>query len=479
MAGVGLRVVAAGAAVLATGLFAASRVSVEAASRAQAAMDAEDYAAATAAYQTLRAYQPWEDRWLAGGIEAEMRAGASDAAERDLIALSERRPLTDGERLWRAAIYVGQGRLDEALAVYETERAGGLATDPVSIGALEALASAYWERETWGQARLTLEGLAATGSISPLWRYRLGLLQALAAVEDRSLVDPAVQTLATVAQERAEGIPRPVVLLQVLDSLNDDPADLGYTRIGVALLNMRENRLAEVALARAVAYSPAYPEATAYLALARARQGKDALGAAEQAAALAPDSPVVHYLAGLVWKEVNRPYYARRHFEAAWLLDPTNPAFAVEIASTHRLEDQNGLAEAWMEEAVQRGNDAFEWRLRLAQFYIDEEYRVEEVGLPLAEQLAAEQPDNAEAHATLGWGYFGLGMLPEAFVEMDRALELNPNLARARAHMGALLESQGRVSEAIDSYARALQLDPDGPFGAFADRALERISGGS
>jgi protein O-GlcNAc transferase len=301
-------------------------------------------------------------------------------------------------------------------------------------------------------------------------------LQALGAVEDHGLVDSATQTLAVVAQEREPGIPRPVTLLQVLDGLASDPVDLGYTKIGVALLNMGEDRLAEAALTRALGFSPAYPEATAYLALALARQDKDALGAAEQAVALAPDSPVVQYLAGLVWKEVNRPFYARRHFEAAWKLDPTNPAFAVEIASTHRLEDQDGLAEAWMEEAVKQGNDAYSWRLRLAQFYIDEEYKVEEAGLPLAETLVAEQPDDAEAHATLAWGYFVTGDVQKAFEEMDRALELNPNLARARAHYGALLESQGRLAEAIDNYARALQLDPDGPFGAFAERALERIS---
>lgn len=474
--GVALRLLAAGSAVLAASLMASSTVLTEAASRAETALSQQDYAAAMAAFQTAAAYQPWAERWLVAHLRTALLAGDMDAAARDLSALEARRPLSGGERLWWAAIYAGQGRIDEARAVVEAERAAGFATDAAGVEALAALADTYWSQGDWARARLTLSDLAGTGQIAPPDRYRLGLVQALGAVEDHGLIDPATRTLTVVAQERAPGLPRPVALLQVLEGLASNPVDLGYVRIGVALLNTGENRLAEAALSRALGFRPAYPEATAYLALARARQGKEALGAAEQAVALAPDSPVVQYLAGLVWKEAGRPYYARRHLEAAWSLDPTNPAFAVEIASTHRLEDHNALAEAWLEEAVKQGNDAYEWRLRLAQFYVDEEYKVEEAGLPLAEALAAEQPDDAEAHATLGWAYFVTGDVEAAFVEMDRALALNPNLPRAVVHYGALLESQGRLSEAIDNYARALQLDPDGPFGAFAERALERIS---
>lgn len=301
--------------------------------------------------------------------------------------------------------------------------------------------------------------------------YHLGVQQAL---------DDPQQAIITLTQAAALNPDRAAQIAALLEALNARAADapeLFYLKLGVAYLRLDEIALAEIALERAVAINPAYGEATAYLAYVRARLGKPALGAAQQALALDPTNPTVYYLVGLTWKQIGRPLEARLAFERGYELDPTNPAFPIEIAEVHRAERQYALAELWMKEAVRLAPQDFRLRLLLAQFYVDSEYRVAEEGLALAQALAAEQPESAEAHATLGWAYFLVGEVGRAFEEMDRALVLDPSLPRANAHMGALLESQGRLDEAMTYYERAQALDPSGPFGALAARALERIAG--
>ncbi|HQA68979.1 MAG TPA: tetratricopeptide repeat protein, partial [Aggregatilineales bacterium] len=115
------------------------------------------------------------------------------------------------------------------------------------------------------------------------------------------------------------------------------------------------------------------------------------------------------------------------------------------------------------------------FRRLLAEFYVDEGYRVGDQGLPLLMTLAEQAPGDAEIRAALGWAHFLVGDVEAAFTHVDEALQLDENSVRANAHKAALLDSQGRLDEAAVYYRRALELDPDGPFGALARRALERI----
>ncbi|MEJ2149172.1 MAG: tetratricopeptide repeat protein [Chloroflexota bacterium] len=191
--------------------------------------------------------------------------------------------------------------------------------------------------------------------------------------------------------------------------------------------------------------------------------------------AVDPESPTVLTLAGLTYKQLGRIYDARAIFEQAYELDPTNPVLAVEIAATHRADLGYQWAELWMKEAVRLAPNDPRIKLLLAQFYVDEEYEVAESGLPLAQEVAVSMPDNAAAHDTLGWAYFLLGDLDNASQELTLALRLDPGLAKAHTHMGALLEAQGETNEALGHYQEALALDKGGPAGNLADRAIDRL----
>ena len=74
----------------------------------------------------------------------------------------------------------------------------------------------------------------------------------------------------------------------------------------------------------------------------------------------------------------------------------------------------------------------------------------------------------AEAHSALAmlktWGEWDWPSAERAF---ERALELNPNYAEARAYYSHLLNMVGRPDEAMSQIERALELDPFNPFYQF------------
>jgi tetratricopeptide (TPR) repeat protein len=434
--------------------------------RAEQALADGDYATAAEDYRLAIAYQPWVTAHRVAVAEAELLAGQSAAAARDLEYLAATQGLSAEQMLWLGAAYAGLGRDNDALRAWEQARAGGAA----NAESLATLAEVYLAREEWSRARETLQALAVLSPDDAELLYRLGLLQAL---EER---EAAIGNLERAAELDASLADKATHMRQTLADLqaDDDPA---YTpaQLGLGYMEVEEWALAEEAFSRAVVLNPAYGEAVAYLGYTRGMMGASPLPAMQQALALSPDSPIVHYLAGLTWKQLGRWSQARAEFESAYDLDPQNPAIAVEIAGTHRAENQPQWAEIWLQEALRLAPGDSRFEMLLVQFYVDDEYRVEEVGLPMARRMVREQPENAEAHDALGWARFLLGDVDAADRELARALALDPELARAYYHIGTLREYQSRPQDAIEAYRQAARLDPDGAFGGRAVRALKRL----
>lgn len=463
-AGVALRLGVAGVLILLLGLSPVPRRLVDAAMRARAALAAGDHAGAAEAFRVVAAYEPWVDAHLAAAARAELQAGRTAQALDLLAELGGRRPLNAEEMLWQGAAYAEQGRHEEALAVWEQAWEAG----SVSAESVEGLAGAYLDAGDFDLARLALEELARLDHVEPDVLVRLAMLQAF---------DDPEAAAATLDRAAALGYPQAALapLAGALALAPGEPPELRLNRLGVALLEVGERGLAAEAFDRAVVMNPAYGEPLAYLAYTRTLLEEPSLGAMQQALALSPESAQVHALAGLTWRELGRAADARAELEHALALDPSNAALAVEIASTHRFERQLASAEAWMQEAVRLSGGDLTFRRLLGEFYVDEGFRVGEQGLPLLTRLAAEAPADAEIRAALGWAHFLLGDLDAAFTHVDEALRLDEHSARANAHKAALLDSQGRLDEAAAYYRRAQALDPGGPFGALARRALERI----
>jgi tetratricopeptide (TPR) repeat protein len=463
--GILARVAGAGLAILLLRLTPVPAGLVESVRRARAAYQSDRYQEASAAYRDAYAYQPWSTELLTELVRASVLGGDHAGAVRYLEQLAAKRPLGPEEINLLGTALVGQGQVDEAIALWEQARDEGV----VEASTLAQLGDIYVSRKQWKQASEVLATVARFVPSDAELLYRLGLIQAL---DEPDWAAVTLSQAAALTPDKAEALGP---LRETLDRWPGDSLDLYYARLGIDYLGLDELPLAEEAFNRSIAYNPMYGESLAYLGYVRARSGEPALGTTQEAMAVDPDSPTVLTLAGLTYKQLGRIYDARAIFEQAYELDPTNPVLAVEIAATHRADLGYQWAELWLQEAVRLAPNDPRFKLLLAQFYVDEDYKVAETGLALAQEVAASQPDNAAAHDTLGWAYFLLGDLDNASQELTLALRLDPGLAKAHTHMGALLEAQGETNEALGHYQEALALDKGGPAGNLADRAIDRL----
>ena len=70
-------------------------------------------------------------------------------------------------------------------------------------------------------------------------------------------------------------------------------------------------------------------------------------------------------------------------------------------------------------------------------------------------------PDHAKAHNSLGNALLQKGNVDEAIAQYQMALQINPHSEEACYNFGNALLRQGKVDEAIAQYQRALEIKPD------------------
>jgi adenylate cyclase len=80
--------------------------------------------------------------------------------------------------------------------------------------------------------------------------------------------------------------------------------------------------------------------------------------------------------------------------------------------------------------------------------------------MELAQKALALDPNLAEAHLAMGTALFSVLGPHASEKELDRAVELNPNLALAYDQYGWTFSEMGRFDEAIAAEKKALELDP-------------------
>jgi tetratricopeptide (TPR) repeat protein len=214
---------------------------------------------------------------------------------------------------------------------------------PKNAAVLRQLAEAYLSLGRWPEAADTFRRLLALEPNAADAHEALGLL--LAASDPRTAAGHLRQaasqpTFAPLANE----------LGPVLDNTT---ASAGLAMQAGAILAARERWLyAEVAFSYASTVSGPYPQALAWLALARDKQGKDGGPQIQQAVALAPQDGQVRYLEGLHLRAGGAPRESLRALYQAVTLDPLNPAFAAELGSAYQLVGDRDHAALWLKQAV-------------------------------------------------------------------------------------------------------------------------------
>jgi tetratricopeptide (TPR) repeat protein len=79
----------------------------------------------------------------------------------------------------------------------------------------------------------------------------------------------------------------------------------------------------------------------------------------------------------------------------------------------------------------------------------------------LGTDTLAKNPNSWVVHNILGAALLQKGERDEAIVELQKALEINPDFAEARNILGNALRQSGRVEKAMQQYQEALRLKPD------------------
>jgi tetratricopeptide (TPR) repeat protein len=427
----------------------------------------KEYAAAAEALEDAAARLPY-DGYVAyrAGI-AEISAKHFDAAVRHLLVSAALEGWTPNKRIALGDAYLGQGDRAVALAQWELARKD----EPDDDGLLVRLANNYEAVGRYPEAIAALTRLADLRRTDSLVHYRLALLTAATSPTD------ALARLTLVASLSADLAPNAQALSQAIEA-GRATGDEAYTfgRVGFAFVQLKEWGLAELALTRATMLDSSYADAYAYLGLAQDMQSKDGLAANERAITLAPQSPLAQYLIGLHWRRAGNSEKALPYLKQAQALDPQNPAVAAEIGGAYASLNDLAQAETWLTEAVRIAPQSPQFWLLLARFYTDNEYHVAELGLPAARMAAGLNPSSALAADALGYALVLTRDPVNGEKALERALTLDPNLPSLYYHFGVLYAAQGKITEAKAAFNHTLALDPQGPYGGLALKALAQIA---
>jgi len=370
-----------------------------------------------------------------------------------------------------AEAHWGKGEREKAIVEWRE----AVALRPFDLEIRYRLGRAYLSLSRWREAEEELRAIVAmVGEGRASYRrgalYHLGLMLAGEEPEEaeaylREVVGPEDE-LSRTAEE----------VLSVLSEA-EEPAQRALG-LGLAYLRRGEWSLAERELARALELDPSYAEAYSCLGYVRFRLGKPSLELLQRGVRMAPDSALSHYFLGLRYRASGLWELAIAEMERARELDPDNAAFCLELAQTYREAGDYAEAEKWLKEAVGKEPYEAEFRLALARFYVEQFIKVEEEGLPAAEEAVRLAPHRAEAYDILGWAYYLTGRWEEAERALKRALALDPYLAGAHYHLGGLYALKGDKASAHWHYQRAVDLDFGGFYGKRAEGALRVLSEG-
>ena len=80
------------------------------------------------------------------------------------------------------------------------------------------------------------------------------------------------------------------------------------------------------------------------------------------------------------------------------------------------------------------------------------------------EKMSRERGDAPAAHYNLGWLHDRSGRLKEAIQSYGKAIELDPKHPRAYNNLGYTLQKAGRFDEAIDTWIEGIARVPDNRF---------------
>lgn len=161
----------------------------------------------------------------------------------------------------------------------------------------------------------------------------------------------------------------------------------------------------------------------------QANRGKEAIAAANQAAAIA---------VGAELRQIAK----------------------LTLATAQQTDGDFAAAEATLREILRESPDNPIALNNLGYFLLERNERLEEA-LELIKKAVASDPTNPSFLDSLGWAHFKLGNLEEAEKYLRDAIAFDSSSATIHEHLGDVLEKQGKSPQAKMHWQRALELSTD------------------
>lgn len=171
-----------------------------------------------------------------------------------------------------------------------------------------------------------------------------------------------------------------------------------------------------------------------------------------------PNSTRAHVNMGTLYAATKNNELARREFQIASGLDPTNGSCYYNIGVLDYADGKKEEARKNWRRALEVA--PFNWLSRNAMgFYL----RKENKRFKNLLRAIKAHPDSVMAHYRLSKVYWQNGLYPEAIIGLDRVLELDPNYTDAIFNRAWAYSNLGLYTKAIQEYEKVLDLTPDDP----------------
>jgi tetratricopeptide (TPR) repeat protein len=362
---------------------------------------------------------------------------------------------------WTAQDYIRAGNLwrdmgdaNRALPYWEA----AVAQEP-NANLLRQIAEIYLQRGEWGFALERIESLLVLAPNDVWALYKAGLLLA------PSDPNAAYPYLARVSD--SEYAPTASAISQIIGTDPNNPQIA--LRVGSILANAQEWSLAENAYQYAANWYYPFPEASAFVGLMRAQQGKNGDAWINEAISLAPDNALVQSVAGVYWRAVGEYAKSVDALILAIILQPNAPSLYAELGITYWQMGNRIDAETWLQTASILAPEDTNIQNALNQFYAEDTLLVSSPLLAFSDGTVGTN-DPAVISAN-GWALHLNGDSTAGLAMVENALSIDPTNPRALFDKARILQETGRAEEArpiLEGLAAG-----DSPFAPVAARLLE------
>jgi tetratricopeptide (TPR) repeat protein len=199
-----------------------------------------------------------------------------------------------------------------------------------------------------------------------------------------------------------------------------------------------------------------------------------ALTALQKAVELDPESIAAQIFLSTYWQRQGAYEQAAEILESAALQEPENPVLWAEIGSCWAKAGDLLKAQTYLQKALDHAqDDPFYWAL-VAEYSIEHQVQLRELGLPAARQAVMLAPHSAEYLTLLGKTLYFLGDHSNADKFLKEALDKELEYAPAYLYLGMNSLAQGSSIQARDYFNQASSHGAGTSTAEQANRLLER-----